>query len=69
MLAQLMDSVIMFDGIFSEELCMLVDIYGLSYLLYIYFQVGLAVDDIKGIQEAASLKKLALQVRSNHQVW
>ena len=29
----------------------------------IYFQVGLAVDDIKGIQEAASLKKLALQVR------
>ena len=35
----------------------------------IYFQVGLAVDDIKGIQEAASLKKLALQVRLNHQLW
>ena len=27
-------------------------------------QVGLAVDDIKGIQEAAVLKRLALQVRS-----
>ena len=26
------------------------------------FQVGLAVDDIKGIQDAAVLKRLALQV-------
>jgi len=32
-------------------------------LLY-HTQVGLAVDDIKGIQEAAVLKRLALQVRS-----
>lgn len=30
-------------------------------LLY-HAQVGLAVDDIKGIQEAASLEKLTLQV-------
>ena len=42
--------------------------YLLNYLYVIYFQVGLAVDDIKGIQEAASLKKLALQVRLNDQV-
>ena len=28
----------------------------------IIVQVGLAVDDIKGIQEAASLKRLELQV-------
>ena len=37
-----------------------------NYMYVTYFQVGLAVDDIKGIQAAASLKKLALQVCLNH---
>ncbi len=29
------------------------------------FQVGLAVDDIKGVQEQAVLKRLAMQVSSD----
>lgn len=34
-------------------------------MLHVWFsQVGLAVDDIKGIQEAATLKRLAMRVRA-----
>ena len=33
---------------------------------YLIFQVGLAVDDIKGIQSAAELRRLALQVIFKH---
>ena len=72
---QLMELWHYFDGIFFKyKRIVHVDHSVKTILMFIelstiYLQVGLAVDDIKGIQEAASLKKLALQVRLNHQVW